>query len=647
VSFAFRASITTKMALLVLLGTLAVLAFILVYSEIVSRKIILTDAETSALTQALAVAGRMDEELRSVAKVAENLAIAVECGTWSEQDLLELIARVVKGNKELFGSAIAFEPHAFRSELKAFAPYYYKEGNSLKFVQLGSDSYDYFIKDWYRIPRDLKAPVWSAPYYDEGGGEALMTSFGCPFFQRDDFGASARVKGIITADLSLEGLTKMVSAVKVEETGFAFLISEYGTFLAYPNRAWIMRESIFSIAEEQGAPILADVGRKMIRSEAGFVDVASALTGKDSFLVFARLPSTGWSLGVVFPKNELFAEIGELHKTIAFLAIVGISLLLVVSYLVARSITGPIRRVAQATTKVAEGDLDIQLVDASRRDEVGQLASAFMGMAKNLKRYIDDLTKATAAKERIESELSIAASIQKSMLPSTFPPFPGREEFDIHAVMRPAKEVGGDFYDFLLLDERRLCVVVGDVSGKGVPAALFMTVTKYLVEAAAGENAEPENILRRVNGQLSQNNDACMFVTLFLGILDLESGELSYANAGHNPPLLVGRDGEASYLERPGGPILGVMDDATFRTDRRQMNPGDTLIVYSDGVTEAADDAGLFFGEDRLLETMSSIGSVSARQITGTLLNEIDSFSKNAPQADDITILALRFTPSA
>lgn len=633
------------MAVLVLFGTLAVLAFVLVYSEIVSRRIILNRAETGAKDKAQAEARWMDGELRAVAKVAENLAISVECGAWSETDLLELIARVVKGNKELFGSAIAFEPHAFRSDLKLFAPYYCRDGNSVKYVQLGSESYDYFTKDWYRIPRELKAPVWSAPYFDEGGGDTLMTTYACPFFQSSDFADSRKVKGIVTADLSLEGLTKKVLSVTVGETGFAFLISEQGTFLASPNETWIMRESIFSLSEERGAPMLADVGRMMIREESGFVDLAAVLTGKDSFLAFSRLPSTGWSLGVVFPKNELFAELATMHRTIQSLAVMGIFLLVVLSFLVARSITAPIRRVAQATGKVAEGDLDIHLPDAARQDEVGQLARAFVRMAESLKQYIDDLTKTTAAKERIESELSIAAGIQKSMLPSTFPPFPGHEEFDIHALMRPAKEVGGDFYDFFLLDERHLCVVVGDVSGKGVPAALFMTVTKYLVEAAAGEGTSPEHVLGKVNCQLSRNNESCMFVTLYLGILNLDTGELVYANAGHNPPLLLAADGDAVFLERPSGPILGVMDDATFRMDRRVLKSGEVLIAYSDGVTEAANEAGEFFAEGRLQETMRSLGRVTAKEITGTLLKEIDSFCQNAPQADDITILALRFTP--
>ena len=270
-------------------------------------------------------------------------------------------------------------------------------------------------------------------------------------------------------------------------TGYCFIISDTGRFVTHPNPEFIMSESMFSLAEELHDPALRTIGLAMLkREESGFTEIGPALSGEDAFLAYARIPSPGWSLGAVFPKKELLAEMNSLHERTALLAAGGLILLLVVSWLVARSIAQPLRRMAAATAKVAHGDLDIDLSDIQREDEVGQLARSFSAMAQDLKKYIKDLTETTAAKQRIESELSIAADIQRSMLPSVFPAFPHRDEFDIYAVMHPAKEVGGDFYDFFFLDKDHLCVVVGDVSGKGVPAALFMSVTKYLIEAAVG-----------------------------------------------------------------------------------------------------------------------------------------------------------------
>jgi phosphoserine phosphatase RsbU/P len=210
-------------------------------------------------------------------------------------------------------------------------------------------------------------------------------------------------------------------------------------------------------------------------------------------------------------------------------------------------------------------------------------------------------------------------------------------------MMSPAREVGGDFYDFFLLDQDRLCVVIGDVSGKGVPAALFMSVTKYLLEAAVGAGETPDRVLHRVNNHLARNNESCMFVTIFLGILNLRTGEFLYANAGHNSPLLVEPDQEALFLEKPSGPVLGVLEDAPYRLDRRAVKPGSLLVIYTDGVTEAFNIKDELFSEERLRDTIIPIHDKTPREITDVLLAAIDGFAAGVPQADDITVVAVRF----
>jgi phosphoserine phosphatase RsbU/P len=636
-------SLAAKITLMVLLGTAGVLAFVLVYSGYSSQQIIRQDAETSAVNLARLEALRLDLDLGAVAKIAENLASALEYGVWTEETINGLILRVVKENPRIFGTTVAFERYAFRSDVKGYAPYFCKGQSGLEYSDLATASYDYLHKDWYRRPLEMNSAVWSPPYFDEGGGNVLMTTYSCPFYQPKDFDKPRKIKGVITADVSLNQLAQMVSEIRVEETGYAFLVSEQGVFLAHPKEELIMQESLFSLAKKYSKPELAEIARDMDKKESGFVDMGQGLTGRDSFLAYARVPSTGWSLGVVYPKSELFAEVTELHRIIGGVAVAGVILLASMSFLVARSIAGPLRRLARVTTKVAEGNLDIDLPVSARRDEVGQLWQAFGQMTEDLKKHIEELTRTTAAKERVESELSIAAQIQRSMLPSVFPAFPGRDEFDIHALMRPARAVGGDFYDFLLVDDRHLFVAVGDVSGKGMPAALFMSVTKYLVEAAVGEGSAPDEILRRVNVQLVRNNESCMFVTAFVGILNLEDGEFVYANAGHNPPLLLRPGRDMEFLERPGGPVLGILDDGAFSMSRIVLSPGAMLILYSDGVTEAFNVEDEAFSDKRLCQAMSSAGDKSAKEAAEMLLHGIDSFCAGAPQADDITIVTLVF----
>jgi phosphoserine phosphatase RsbU/P len=370
------------------------------------------------------------------------------------------------------------------------------------------------------------------------------------------------------------------------------------------------------------------------------------IANKDSFLGFARLASTGWSLGVVFPKNELFADVETLYGTNAILAAAALLMLLVLSLVLAGSVTFPLRRMVHATDKVASGELDLELPATRRHDEVGQLARAFKNMTVNLKKHIRELTEATAARERIQGELNVAAEIQRNMLPSVFPAFPDRNEFDIYAVMDPAKEVGGDFYQFLLVEEDRLYIAIGDVSGKGVPASLLMTVTTSLIRSQAAEGLMPGEILSRLNKHLVQGNDACMFVTVFCAILNLKTGELVFSNGGHEPPFVIKSDRQVTMFPSPGGPVVGIMEDAVFPMESLILAPGDAVFAYTDGVTEAFNIKEELYSKKRLSDELLNVCGGSIRTIVEDVLKSVAEFSQGTPQADDITMIGVKFSGS-
>jgi phosphoserine phosphatase RsbU/P len=279
---------------------------------------------------------------------------------------------------------------------------------------------------------------------------------------------------------------------------------------------------------------------------------------------------------------------------------------------------------------------------SSRGDEVGRLAEAFLFMQKMLQEYLDHLKKTTAAKERIESELNIAHEIQMSMVPKIFPPFPDRSEFDIFATLAPAKEVGGDLYDFFFLDEDHLCFAIGDVSGKGVPASLFMAVTKTLFKATAANGGSPGEILARLNAEMCRDNDSCMFVTFFCGILNIRTGQIDYSNGGHNLPYYLHHDG-VSLLENTGGGALGMMEQTPYASGRMVLRPGEALLLYTDGVTEAMDSSETFYSDQRLERFLASNRGFPPRQIVGDLVSDVRHFAGVAPQSDDITALALLY----
>jgi sigma-B regulation protein RsbU (phosphoserine phosphatase) len=622
------------------LSSSVILLVILAYGYRYSRKMIEGNLETRAHNLVSSTVNRVDAVLAPVQKVPENLAAFLENNTYTEKELIALLKAVVERNPDIYGAAVAFEPNAFEKGRRYFAPYFWRTKKGLEFSLLGGRDYDYFSLDWYQIPKELGRPQWTEPYFDVGGGNILMSTYSVPFYRKE--GGRRLLAGIVTADISLEWLRDVVSSIKVLQTGYGFLTSRNGTFITHPSKGMIMNETIFSIAEEKRDRRLREIGRRMIAGGSAFIPVGTVF-GKESWLCYAPVPSSGWTLSVVFPKDELYHDVNRLTANAALLAAAGIMLLSFVIVLISRSITRPLRAMAKATEEMAKGNLDAPIPIVKSHDEVGILAESFRKMGESLKKYIKDLTETTAAKERIESELSIAHDIQMSILPKIFPPFPDRPEFDVYALLEPAREVGGDFYDFFFIDDTHLCFVIADVSGKGVPSSLFMAVAKTLIKTAARKLVPPHLVLSTVNNELCRDNTTGMFVTIFLGILDTETGEVQSVNGGHNPPLTVGRDGSAKFLKVSPGLVVGAFEDFAYVTDRIVLGEGETLFMYTDGVTEAMNPAHELFSEERLRDSLTSMPTLTLEEMIGKLTEEVIFFAECAPQSDDITMLAIRY----
>lgn len=276
-------------------------------------------------------------------------------------------------------------------------------------------------------------------------------------------------------------------------------------------------------------------------------------------------------------------------------------------------------------------------------DEIQALSESFVTMASDLKIYMKNLIRETKEKERIGTELTLAAQIQADMLPKIFPPFPDRKEFDIYATMTPAKEVGGDFYDFFLVDEDHLALVMADVSGKGVPAALFMVIAKTLIKNRAQMGGRPAEILGYVNKQLCEGNEADMFVTVWLGILELSTGKGIAANAGHEYPALREAGHDYRFVKTEHSPAVAAMEDTEFGEYSFELHPGDSLYIYTDGVPEATNRNQEFFGDDRMLAALNRNPGAAPTELLHIVKEEIDIFAQNAPQFDDITMLCLKY----
>lgn len=375
------------------------------------------------------------------------------------------------------------------------------------------------------------------------------------------------------------------------------------------------------------------------KNEGGHVTTAIPLFGTDGKVTAI--------MSIVKPMNEIKEYRKNFLRSIIISATI-LTLLFIALYasLLYLGIIRPIISITYETSHFAEhhGELTGILTKIHNRDEIGKLAKSVEKMSHDMNRYIEDLTQATAEKERLGAELNVARQIQAEMLPRVFPPYKNHPELELYANMTPAKEVGGDFYDFYLIDDDHFAMVVGDVSGKGVPAALFMVITKTLLKDTAEHEHNPAKIFEHVNKILCEGNESGLFVTCWMGILTLSTGELNFANAGHNAPIIK-KGGEIKYLSTKPNLMLAAMDGIPYTNNTLKLAKGDRLFIYTDGITEATNDYNELYGEERLLKILKSVhnNSISSRDLLDIVRNDLNDFVLDAPQFDDITMLAMTY----
>ena len=446
--------------------------------------------------------------------------------------------------------------------------------------------------------------------------------------------------GVVGLDIGTHSINMKIVQTPEEIPGYTFVLDERGELIDQEKDDMFIPKAGGEIRSKMAA------GNTGIEYAAdGAADVASAPIRS------IRSPDgkSFWSVGISLPEAEINRLADETQRRMVFVLELGAGIIFAAMIIpiifaairISNGITGPIQGLGAGVMRIGSGDLDYRL-DVRTHDEIEELANAFNKMAGDLQTYIKNLEQTTAEKQRFESELHVAHDIQMSFLKKIFPAFPHRSEFSLYATIKTAREVGGDLYDFGLLDESRLFFYIGDVSDKGVPASLIMAITMTLMKRASVQpGITPAGILRQVNKTLAEDNENAMFVTLFAGILDLKTGELAFSNAGHNPPLILGADGKCSFLKLPDGLVLGVMTDAEYRDDTVRLEPGDMIVTYTDGVTEAMNPKKELYSEARLHETLTRMAGRSVEDTIDAIIASVKAHVAGAPQSDDIAVLAV------
>ena len=532
--------------------------------------------------------GRLNLLKSEIMNVINQAEAAVRNKVWIAQwsldnpDSLGSVGRMlVRDNPVIVGSTVALVPGYDRKH-PLLSPYTFRSGDSLVTRSLATEAYDYPSKEWFTKPLELKEGYWSEPYVDEGGGDMLMTTYSVPIF--DEKGNSAAV---LTGDISLDWLTDLVSTIKVYPHSRSIMLSRNGLFMVSPREEVVMTKTVDEVVGQMKDSLsFKSLNRAMLEGRSGEATVL--ITKEKHHVYYAPVERTGWSMCIIIPEGDIYSGMRKTDLLTRLLEILGLIMLII-------------------------------LLRASVRSQL-----------KN--------TELRQRKERMEGELRVASRIQMSMVPDPGKSFPERDDLDMAASIIPAKEVGGDLYDFFIRNER-LYFCIGDVSGKGIPASLVMAVTRTAFRTVSAREDSPALIVRSINDGMAEMNEDNLFVTFFCGVLSLDTGHLCYCNAGHNPPRAL-TDRIFDIPTEPNLP-LGIVSGYPFVEQELDLQYDDALFLYTDGLTEAENSRQELFGEARMEAALH--GRKSAVDHLKNMQKQVAMFVGDAPQSDDLTMLFLHY----
>ena len=588
--------------------------------------------------------------ISEIKAVSVNTVPQIEENLDKPEKLHAIMKQMVELNPAIQSCGLSFVENYYPGKGHQYCPYAYRKDTSEVVVKtLGDKDHDYLHETWFKKALASEEGYWAKPFFDDIDHTTPLVPWVMPI--HDHQGKAIAVLGV---DLALQSLREELSVQAYKEKIFEglssqalsvynFAITKDGTYLVHPDSARVIKENYFTYCNSTSDSSDDELGRKMRENDEG--DLSSVnIDDEDLYVRYRAIPDTDWSIAIVC-SNALINGIASVLGVLLALFFM-IPNLLVVIFMgrhFVKKAAKPIQQLAASADEVAKGNFKAPLPPLKTRDEIHQLRDSFEKMQLSLTRYMEELKTTTAAKASIESELKIAHDIQMSMLPKTFPPYPERDDIDIYGSLTPAKDVGGDLFDFYIREEQ-LVFCVGDVSGKGVPASLVMAVTRSLFRNVSAHVLEPNKIVYAINNALTDGNDTEMFVTLFVGVLDLQTGHLRYSNAGHNAPVLMADS--VSEIPCDSNLPAGVMDNWDFSLQELDIRKDDVIFIYTDGLNEAEDACHQLFGEERMLKQLKqqlAVGQTEPQAIIEEMGKAVHTFASGTEQSDDLTMLAIKY----
>ena len=599
---------------------------------------------------------RDQEELRrrlDVVRVAtENYVSDVELDLNAPDKIEAHLERFLRINPTIVRCGLLYEPGYFPDKGRCFGPFATRDSdNVVRAGRIDSDYNTYMDKEWYKKGLSTDSADWSEVFYEENVLPYTSTRRQLITFYAPVHDEQGRPVAMLCSDLSLEFLRDklMDDLLKMREKfekgsthhSYSFVIDHEGTYIVHPDENRMLNANFFHESRRTANTIDDHIVTSMTKGEKGSAMVD--IDGIPSWIYYRNVKYMKWVIAIVVPKEVIFRNGHTLNTIILLMMLVGMIAIYLICRHMIRQTTRPLTKFALSADEVALGNFSSPLPEIKGNDEVRLLHDAFLNMQESLKVYFDQLQETTTSKASLERELSIAHNIQMAMLPKTFPPYPERNDIDIYASETPAREVGGDLYDFFLVRGHegisdRLYFCIGDVSGKGMPAALFMAVMRAMFRSEARRSERAADIVDNMNRNLSEEYTAGYFVTMFVGILDLATGHLDYCNAGHEAPLVSGKP----LPIKPNLPV-GALADWNYEGQEARLKSGDMLFLYTDGLSEANDPDKRKFGRLPVRQLASRHSDCTAQQLVQVMTDEVHRHANGAEQNDDITLMAIRW----
>lgn len=576
-------------------------------------------------------AARLEGELNVMAQVARSTAAILEHSEPLSAEQIDTILRInATTHPMVHGARVAFEPGGgYPTEIR-----HVLTAQPNRVIVQSLDEQDYRLAPWYNRVLRYKRAIWTETM---SAGDDERPQF-CVYAQ--PYHVDGRIRGVVTIDISLAKLREHFRQNEFEWADMS-LVSAGGRYISHRSDEFVEKKSVYSTGEVDARQEVKDLLAALGTHQAEYREINGFPEKGLHLIFFAPIRSTGWSFMVTARESTVMAPVYEQMKKRPLIHMAGFLAILGVVFVASMRITAPVLSLADGVAQISRGNLDASIDTVRSHDELGDLSMAFNKMVVDLKDQMRKLETETATRERVQSELRVGREIQTALLPSSFP---DHKAFELTAVNIPAKEMAGDFYDFFFTDDNLMTLVVADVSGKGVPAALFMAVSRTIVRNLALSGLGPAQIIQQANDALLQENSRGLFVTIWVGQYNIDTGEMTYCNGGHPPPFVLHKSGNVDIFGEVTAPLVGVIDPEMFgmAEERTQtLEPGDILLIYTDGIPEAISPEGEFLGDARFRRLVSDLAGNSVGGIVKLAIEQIDTFVANTAN-DDRTLVILQ-----